>query len=169
MQTAIPVNSRRPTSKSRFATAGPPGRGRELHPGAVLAANGTPTWRRYHPPVPGPPPASGLDGVGRRTKLVRGHMRHHGGLAGSICNMPSRSVQPSCRSHGMATRRRGDRDILTSPLAHARACSTAWRGRGSEGCTDSRKATAAPRAGGSPQGQEPMVGVRKASPRGGWL
>jgi hypothetical protein len=52
-----PVNSRRPTSRSRFATADPLGRVRESHPGAVRAANGTRACRRSHPPVPGPPHA----------------------------------------------------------------------------------------------------------------
>ena len=54
---ANPVNSRRPTSRSRFATADPPGRVRASHPGAVRAANGTRACRRSHPPVPGPPHA----------------------------------------------------------------------------------------------------------------
>jgi hypothetical protein len=56
-QAVTPVNSRRPTSRSRFATADPLGRVRESHPGAVRAANGTRACRRSHPPVRGPPHA----------------------------------------------------------------------------------------------------------------
>jgi hypothetical protein len=51
-----PVNSRTPTSRSRFATADPLGRVRESHPGAVRAANGTRSGRRSHPCLRGPPP-----------------------------------------------------------------------------------------------------------------
>jgi hypothetical protein len=56
-QGITPVNSRRPTSRSRFATAHPARRVRESHPGAVRAANGTRAGPRSHRPVPGPPHA----------------------------------------------------------------------------------------------------------------
>ena len=46
-----PVSSRTRTSRSRFATADPPGRVRESHPGAVRAANGTRGGRRSHPRI----------------------------------------------------------------------------------------------------------------------
>jgi len=52
-----PVNSRTPTSRSRFATADPPGRVRESHPEAVRAANGTRAGRRSHPRIRRPPHA----------------------------------------------------------------------------------------------------------------
>jgi hypothetical protein len=103
-QAVTPVNSRTPTSRSRFATADPPGRVRESHPGAVRASNGTRAGRRSHPRTGGRR-TRGLDRVGRSTELVRGDMHHHCRLAGSICGVPSGSAQPSCRSHGMATRR----------------------------------------------------------------
>ena len=48
---STPVNNRTSTSKSRFATAHPPGRVRESHPGAVPAANGTRADRRSHPHI----------------------------------------------------------------------------------------------------------------------
>ena len=50
-----PVNSRTPTSRSRFETADPPGRVRESHLEAVRAANGTRDGRRSHPRIGGPP------------------------------------------------------------------------------------------------------------------
>jgi hypothetical protein len=61
----------------------------------------------------------GLDRVGRSTELVCGDMRHHRCLAGSVRGVPSGSVQLSCRSHGMSTRRAGLRhcDLTACPSA----------------------------------------------------
>ena len=56
-QAVTPVSSRTPTSRSRFATADPPGRVRESHRGAVRAANGTRAGRRSHPRIRGRPHA----------------------------------------------------------------------------------------------------------------
>src|SRR5207302_10715828 len=51
---APPVNSQTPTSRSRFATADPPGRGRESHPEVVRAANGTRAGRQSRHRIRGP-------------------------------------------------------------------------------------------------------------------
>jgi hypothetical protein len=79
-----------------------------------------------------------LDRVGRGTELVCGDMCHRRGLAGSECGVTSCSAQHPGRSHRMAARRAGW-DIVISPRSHARICSIAWRGGGSDGCTDSKK------------------------------
>jgi hypothetical protein len=76
-----PVNSRRPTSRSRFATADPLGRVHESHPGAVRAANGTRAAGALTLPSGGRR-THGLDRVGRSAKLVCGDMRHDCRLAG---------------------------------------------------------------------------------------
>src|SRR5260370_15341389 len=64
----------------------------------------------------------GLDRVRGSTKLVRGDMRHHGRLAGSICGVPSGSAQLSCRSHCMAACRPGltHPDLAEGPRQHTR-------------------------------------------------
>ena len=56
-QAVTPVSSRTPTSRSRCATADPPGRVLESPPGAVRAANGTRAGRRSHPRIRGRPHA----------------------------------------------------------------------------------------------------------------
>src|SRR5579859_6228928 len=49
--------------------------------------------------------ACGLDRIGGGAELVRGDMRHHCRLPGSVRGMPRGSAQVSGRGHGMATRR----------------------------------------------------------------
>ena len=58
-----------------------------------------------------------LDRIGGGAELVRGDMRHHRRLAGSVCGVPSGSAQLSGRSHGMATCRAGPghRDLASRP------------------------------------------------------
>ena len=61
----------------------------------------------------------GLDRISGRTELVRGDMRHHRGLTGSVCGVPSGAAQLSRRSHGMAARRASlhHLDLATHPGA----------------------------------------------------
>jgi len=94
---------------------------------------------------------------------LRGDIRYHPHLAGSISGVPSGSGQLSGRSHGMATRRAGLRhpDLAARPC---RICSIAWRGRGSGGSTDSKRCRTCS-ALRPPQSQEPMVGVRERPSR----
>jgi len=157
-----PVNNRRRTSRSRFATADPLRRVRESHPGAGRAANGTRTCRRAHPPVRRPP-HEGLDRVGRSTKLVCGDMRHHGCLAGSVCGVASGSGQLSGRSHGMAPRRSalGHPDLAARPGPNLRDRLAGPRVGGLHRLEEVHNVL---RACGSPPSQEPMVGVGKRPP-----
>jgi hypothetical protein len=105
----------------------------------------------------------GLDRVGRSTKLVCGDMRHHCRLAGSICGVPSGSAQLSCRSHGMATRRSGLRhpDLAARPCPNLLDRLAGPRVRGLHRLEEVQNVLCAR---GSPQSQEPMVGVRKRPP-----
>jgi hypothetical protein len=61
----------------------------------------------------------GFDRVSRRTEFVCGYMRHHRRLTGRKCGVPGGSVQLSCRSHGMASRRASlrHRDLAARPCA----------------------------------------------------
>ncbi len=52
-QAVTPVSSRKPTSRSRFATADPPEQVRESHRGAVRVANGTRAGLHSHPRIRG--------------------------------------------------------------------------------------------------------------------
>src|SRR5438270_9512137 len=105
----------------------------------------------------------GLDRVGRSTELVCGDMRHHRRLAGSICGVPSGSAQLSCRSHGMATNRAGLRhpDLASRPCPNLLDRQTGPRVRGLHRLEEVQNVLCAR---GSPQSQEPMVGVRKPPP-----
>ncbi len=105
----------------------------------------------------------GLDRVGRSAELVCGDVRHHRRLAGSIGSVPSGSTQLSCRSHGMATRSSG----LGHPDLAARPCPNLLdrlTGSRVRGLCRHEVVQNVLRARGSPQSQEPMVGVRKRSP-----
>ena len=61
----------------------------------------------------------GLDRIGGRTELVRGHVCDDRRLAGSVGGMARWPTQVSGRRHGMATRRAslGHRDLATRPGA----------------------------------------------------
>src|SRR5207237_1480906 len=102
----------------------------------------------------------GLDRVRRSTKLVCGDMRHHCRLAGSICGMPSGSAQLSCRSHCMAARRPGLRhpDFAACPCPNLLDRLAGPRVRGLHRLEVVQNVL---RARGSPESQEPMVGVGK--------
>ncbi len=102
----------------------------------------------------------GLDRVRRSTKLVRGDMRHHGRLAGSICGVPSGSAQLSCRSHCMAACRPGLRhpDLAAGPRPNLLDRLAGPLVRGLHRLEEVQNVL---RASGSPESQEPMVGVRK--------
>jgi hypothetical protein len=107
--------------------------------------------------------AHGLYRVGRSTKLVCGDMRHHGRLAGSICGVASGSAQLSCRSHGMATGGSGLRHpgLAARPCPNLRDRPVGPRVRGLHRLEEVQNVLGAR---GSPQSQEPMVGVRKGPP-----
>ncbi len=104
-----------------------------------------------------------LDRVGRRSELVRGDMRNHRRLAGSICGVPSGSAQLSCRCHGMATRRAGlgHRDLASRPCPNLLDRQTGPQVRGLHRLEEVQNVLCAR---GSPQGQESMVGVRERPP-----
>src|SRR5207302_823841 len=107
--------------------------------------------------------ARGLDRVGRSTELVCGDMRHHRRLAGSIRGVASGSAQLSCRSHGMATRRAGLRHpgLASRPCPNLLDRQTGPRVRGLHRLEEVQNVLCAR---GSPQSQEPMVGVRERTP-----
>jgi hypothetical protein len=91
-------------------------------------------------------------------------MRHHCRLASSICGVPSGPAQLSCRSHGMATRGSGLRhpDLAARPCPNLLDRLAGARVRGLNRLEHVQNVL---RARGSPQSQEPMVGVRKRPPR----
>src|SRR5215472_11790971 len=68
----------------------------------------------------------GLDRVGCGTELVRGDMRDHRGLTGSIRGMACRSSQISGSPHRMAARRAslGHLDLAACPCAGLLNCVT---------------------------------------------
>jgi hypothetical protein len=105
----------------------------------------------------------GLDRVGRSTELVCGDMRHHRRLAGSKCGVPSGSAQLSCRSHGMATRRTGlgHLDLASRPCPNLLDRQTGPPVRRLHRLEEVQNVLCAH---GSPQSQEPMVGVRERPP-----
>jgi hypothetical protein len=90
-------------------------------------------------------------------------MRHHCRLAGSKCGVPSGSARLPGRSHGMATRRSGLRhpDLTACPCPNLLDCLAGAQVRGLHRLEEVQNML---RARGSPQGQEPMVGVRKRPP-----
>jgi hypothetical protein len=104
-----------------------------------------------------------FDRVGGSTQLVCGDMRHHSSLTGSICGVPSGSIQGSCRRHGTTTRRTGlhHLDFTSSPgsdvlnrLAGTRVYGLYhFKERQNMLCTL-----------GSPQCQKPMVGICEHPP-----
>src|SRR6185503_21229610 len=96
-------------------------------------------------------------------ELVCGDMRHHCRLAGSICGVPSGSVQLSCRSHGMASRRAGLRhlDLAARPCPSLLDRLAGPRVRGLHRLEEVQNVLCAR---GRPQSQEPMVGVRERPP-----
>jgi hypothetical protein len=105
----------------------------------------------------------GLDRVGCSTELVRGDVRHHRRLAGSICGVPSGSTQASCGGHGMSTRRAGLRhpDLASRPCPNPVDRQTGPRVRGLHRLEEVQNVFCTC---GSPQSQEPMVGVRERPP-----
>jgi len=90
-------------------------------------------------------------------------MRYHGRLAGRIRGVPGGSAQLSCRRHGVATRRAGLRhpDLAARPGPDLLDRETGPRVRGLHRLEEMQNVL---RARGSPQSQEPMVGVRKRPP-----
>lgn len=104
-----------------------------------------------------------LDRVGRSAELLCGDMRDRCRLAGSICGVPSGSAQLSCRSHGMATRRSGLRhpDLAARPCPNLLDRLAGPRVRGLHRLEEVQNVL---RARGSPDSQQPMVGVRKRPP-----
>jgi hypothetical protein len=94
---------------------------------------------------------------------VCGDMRHHRSLAGSICGVPSGSPQVPRRSHGMPTRCPGLRhpDLASRPCPNLVDRQTGPWVRGLRRLEEVQNVFCAC---GSPQGQEPMVGIRERSP-----
>jgi len=129
------VSNRRPTSRCHRATAGRPAPARGSPRAAGPAAIGTPVA----PPIrcAGRRGCSyGLDRIGDCAELVGGDVRQDCGLAGGEGGGALRRSGAAPIAWPPAARAR---IIVTSPRTQARACSIAWRGRGSPGRADSTR------------------------------
>src|SRR5437588_4903924 len=104
-----------------------------------------------------------LDGVGRRSELVRGDVRHRRGLAGGICGMAGGAAQLSSSrvGHAGSLTRSGHRDLAAHPgpsLRDRPARARVQRSRRLEQLQDVLRTRC------GPEGEQLMVGVGQRPP-----
>jgi len=100
----------------------------------------------------------GLEPIGGRTEFVRGDVCDGRGLAGRAPGVPCCPAQVSGRGACMPAAVRAW-DIVISPRTQARACSIAWRDRGSSGPSRLEQVKDVLRARCRPQGEELVIRI----------